>query len=111
MHESELKENKLEIGSEVYLVRKIAKDVVVLTLEEVGITDKPFVECLWHGRLRYKIDLAKNEVHSLDAKQDAARHMRQWYEVWEPHRRALMKLCEAARIDAKKNKRNFSWKK
>lgn len=94
------------IGSTIYLVRKLSGHVLETKLNavNVGLVPQAEVEWLKSYHYQYRLNLKENTVHALDATTKHKTEMKLWYEVWEPQRKLLIKLCEEMTAKEKKRK-------
>lgn len=99
----------IAIGETVYLVRKISGHLLEMKLTAVSIGTVPQVEVEWlkSYKYQYRLDLKKNTVHAIDATTKHKEEMKLWYEVWEPQRLLLIKLCEETALKEKKRKKRL----
>lgn len=99
----------IAIGETVYLVRKISGHLLEMKLTAVSIGTVPQVEVEWlkSYKYQYRLDLKKNTVHAIDATQKHKEEMKLWYEIWEPQRKLLIKLCEETALKEKKRKKKL----
>ena len=69
----------------------------------------PEVEVEWLKSYKYvyRVNLRDNTVHALDATHKHKEEMKLWYELWEPQRVLLVKLCEDNALKEKKRKRRL----
>jgi hypothetical protein len=100
------------LGKPVYLIRKISKDVFELELDSVCNGSLPVVECVrrYVGSSYYRINAKDNTVTAVDASVRHKQDIKTWFQIWEPHRIALIKFCESEKIKQKKGKKTFQWK-
>lgn len=98
----------LQIGSIVYLVRKLSGHILETKLNAVSVGLVPQVEVEWlkSYHYTYRLNLKENTVHAIDATKKHKDEMKLWYEVWEPQRKLLVKLCEEITAKEKKRKKN-----
>lgn len=89
----------MQLGDTVNLVRKITHEILAVELVEVLAKQRtPCVVVRWKSdRARYKLDLERNLVLAIDATQSHRQAMRVWYEISEPHRKALTELFWSTR--------------
>lgn len=95
----------MQVGDTVNLVRKYTGDVLECELTEVlHRTPKPMVVVCWSKKrsATYKLDLDKNLVLAIDATANHRQSMRVWWEISEPHRKALTELFWKVRKEGKK---------
>ena len=95
------------IGCTIYLVRKLSGHVLETKLNAVSVGTVPQVEVEWikSYHYTYRLNLKDNTVHALDATVKHKTEMKLWYEVWEPQRKLLVKLCEEMAAKEKKAKK------
>lgn len=98
-----------EIGSTIYLIRKLSGHVLETRLNAVSVGLIPQVEVEWlkSYHYTYRLNLKDNTVHAIDATTKHKAEMRLWYEVWEPQRKLLVKLCEETTAKEKKRKKKL----
>ena len=84
----------MQLGDTVHLIRKISKEVLPVELVEVLANQRtPVVVVRWKSdRAKYKLDLERNLVLAIDATSNHRQSMRVWYEISEPHLKALTEL-------------------
>lgn len=101
--------DKVSMGDTVYLVRKVSGHVLEMKLTAVSIGTIPQAEVEWlkSYKYQYRLNLKENTVHAIDATQKHKDEMRLWYEVWEPQRKLLIKLCEETALKEKKRKKKL----
>lgn len=99
----------VSIGDVIYLVRKISGHLLEMKLTAVSIGTVPQAEVEWlkSYKYQYRLDLKKNTVHAIDATAKHKEEMKLWYEVWEPQRKLLIKLCEETALKEKKRKKRL----
>jgi hypothetical protein len=97
------------IGCTIYLVRKVSGHVLETKLNAVSIGTVPQVEVEWlkSYKYQYRLNLKDNTVHAIDATTKHKDEMKLWYEVWEPQRKLLVKLCEEMALKEKKRKKKL----
>lgn len=98
-----------KIGDTIFLVRKISGHLVETKLTAFSVGAIPQVEVSWlkSERYQYRLNLKENTVNALDATTKHKTEMRAWYEVWEPQRKLLIKLCEENAVKEKKRKKRL----
>lgn len=98
----------MQVGDWVKLVRRITDEVMVVTLTEVTVTStRPTVEVEWKpekgiGKERFKLDLEKNVVSSIDGSQRYKASVRAWWLIDEGDRKELLDTYWAARKNRRK---------
>src|SRR6185436_18758116 len=104
-----LGETKVEIGSTIYLVRKISGHLLETKLTAYSTGKIPEVEVEWlkSYKYTYRLNLRDNKVNALDATHKHKEEMKLWYEVYEPQRKLLIKLCEENAVKEKKRKKRL----
>lgn len=97
------------IGCTVYLVRKISGHLLETKLTAFSTGKVPEVEVEWlkSYKYSYRLNLRDNNVRALDATHKHKEEMRLWYEIWEPQRKQLIKLCEENALKEKKRKKRL----
>lgn len=100
----------VSINCTVYLIRKISGHVVETRLTAVSVGTIPQAEVSWlkSERYTYRLNLKDNTVHAIDATAKHKDEMKAWYEVWEPQRLSLIKLCELTTAKEKKRRKHGS---
>lgn len=98
-----------KVGDTIYLVRKVSNHLLETKLTAFSVGELPQVEVEWlkSSRYRYRLNLKDNTVYAIDATAKHKSEMRLWYEVWEPQRLLLIKLCEQNRVKEKKRKKSL----
>ncbi len=104
-----LGDTPIEIGSTIYLVRKISGHLLETKLTALSIGKVPEVEVEWLKSYKYcyRLNLRDNTVHALDATHKHKEEMRLWYQLYEPQRKLLIKLCEDNAVKEKKRKKRI----
>lgn len=98
-----------QVGSIIYLIRKISGHVLEtkLTAISTGLVPQVEVEWLKSYHYTYRLNLKDNTVNAIDAVIKHKTEMKLWYEVWEPQRKLLIKLCEETTVKEKKRKKRL----
>lgn len=104
-----LQPTECKLGDTIYLVRKISKHLLETKLIAFSVGNVPQVEVEWlkSYKYQYRLNLETNTVHAIDATARHKEEMKLWYEVWEPQRKLLIKLCEENKIKEKKRKKKL----
>lgn len=97
------------MGSVVYLVRKISGHLIETKLTGLSTGKVPEVEVEWLKSYKYvyRLNLRDNVVRAVEATNKHKEEMRLWYEIYEPQRQQLIKLCEENAIKEKKRKKRL----
>lgn len=106
---ADLKEFEISLGSTIYLVRKISGHVLETKLTALSVGKVPQVEVEWLKSYKYvyRLNLVDNTVNALEATHKHKEEMRLWYEIHEPQRKLLIKLCEDNAVKEKKRKKRL----
>ena len=96
------------MGSTIYLVRKLSGHVLETKLIAVNIGTIPQVEVEWlkSYHYTYRVNLKENTIHALNATTKHKDEMKLWYNVWEPQRELLIKLCKEMASKEKREKKS-----
>lgn len=99
----------VSIDDDIYLVRKLSGHVLVMKIDALITGTKPAIEVYWSRRkaCKYKLELTKNEVLAVDATTKHRNEMKVFWEIYEPHRLALIKLWESENIKLKKQRKKL----
>lgn len=97
----------LTMTDQVFLVRKLSGHVLTMSILGVLTGTNPAFEVCWTRQraLTYKLDLKNNLVIALETSQKHRTEMKVFWEVYEPHRIALIKLWESETAKNKKKRK------